>query len=386
MNKWNLESTQSFTWPEFPSKPNEDKDTHYIGEMVRTSYNQLRNDVLKGIISLEEIITGEVYKKHEGSLLTSIDMLNKNANSLDSQVFTNMVQRILKEIHIEFATRASVLELPACLKVKPYWYDNLFADGCHGLNVPSSLVDDIRSHIESDIHHLQSKKSDWSGVGYDNEVRYTRESHSHLYDALDKLFFDMEVIHAVENYMNNEMILEGVTLHVCKEDDKHWNMTKADKPPTPFENLHFDPKNGMMKCIFYLDDVGLNDGPFSYVLGSNSWVMEPFQNVVAKGVSVSNYMENGWNRATFADLPRSMQYCANIGAFMTGDEDIYEHKYFYSRTHARTHPHSRINGSNLMVFDPGGLHRGGIVKNGGMRTNLQIMFRLGHRKQTLGFI
>ena len=172
--------------------------------------------------------------------------------------------------------------------------------------------------------------------------------------------------------MNNEMILEGVTLHVCKEDDKHWNMTKADKPPTPFENLHFDPKNGMMKCIFYLDDVGLNDGPFSYVLGSNSWVMEPFQNVVAKGVSVSNYMENGWNRATFADLPRSMQYCANIGAFMTGDEDIYEQKYF--------------NGSNLMVFDPGGLHRGGIVKNGGMRTNLQIMFRLGHRKQTLGFI
>ena len=372
MNKWNLESTQSFTWPEFPSKPNEDKDTHYIGEMVRTSYNQLRNDVLKGIISLEEIITGEVYKKHEGSLLTSIDMLNKNANSLDSQVFTNMVQRILKEIHIEFATRASVLELPACLKVKPYWYDNLFADGCHGLNVPSSLVDDIRSHIESDIHHLQSKKSDWSGVGYDNEVRYTRESHSHLYDALDKLFFDMEVIHAVENYMNNEMILEGVTLHVCKEDDKHWNMTKADKPPTPFENLHFDPKNGMMKCIFYLDDVGLNDGPFSYVMGSNGWSMEPFQNIVAKGVSVSNYMEDGHRRAAFAELPRSMQYCANIGAFMTGDEDIYEQKYF--------------NGSNLMVFDPGGLHRGGIVKNGGMRTNLQIMFRLGHRKQTLGFI
>ena len=31
MNKWNLESTQSFTWPEFPSKPNENKDT--IGDI-----------------------------------------------------------------------------------------------------------------------------------------------------------------------------------------------------------------------------------------------------------------------------------------------------------------------------------------------------------------
>ena len=395
MNKWTLESTQSFPWPEFPSKPNEDKDTHYIGEMVRTSYNQLRNDVLKGSISLEEIITGEVYKKHEGSLLTSMDMLNRNVNSsLDGQVFTewypdtlpNMVQRISREMHTEFATRASVLELPACLKVKPHWYGNLFINGCHGLNVPSSLVDDIRSHIESDIKDLVENKREWPGIGYDNEFRYTRESHSHLYDALDKLFFDMEVIHAVETYMDNEMILDGVTLHVCKEDDKHWNMTMADKPPTPFENLHFDPKNGMMKCIFYLDDVKLDDGPFSYVLGSNSWAMEPFQNVVAKGVSVSNYMENGWNRAVFAELPKSMQYCANIGAFMTGDEDIYEQKYFYSRTHARTHSHSRINGSNLMIFDPGGLHRGGIVKNGGMRTNLQIMFRLGHRNQTLGFI
>ena len=146
MNKWTLESTQSFPWPEFPSKPNEDKDTHYIGEMVRTSYNQLRNDVLKGSISLEEIITGEVYKKHEGSLLTSMDMLNRNVNSsLDGQVFTewypdtlpNMVQRISREMHTEFATRASVLELPACLKVKPHWYGNLFINGCHGLNVPS---------------------------------------------------------------------------------------------------------------------------------------------------------------------------------------------------------------------------------------------------------
>ena len=365
MNKWTLESSQLFPWPEFPSKHSEDKDTHHMGELVKASYNQLRNDVLNGKSSLEEILSGEIYKKYEGALSSSLHMLGNH-------VERNMVLRIFKEMQIEFATRAAVFELPACLKLQPDWYEKLFKYGCHGLDVNDTEVSNIRSYIESDIVHLQTKKSDWSGVGYDNEVRYTRENNSNLYEALDKLFFDMEVIHAVENYMNNEMILEGVTLHVCKEDDKHWNMTKADKPPTPFENLHFDPKNGMMKCIFYLDDVGLNDGPFSYVIGSNGWSMEPFQNIVAKGVSVSNYMEDGHRRAAFAELPRSMQYCANIGAFMTGDEDIYEQKYF--------------NGSNLMVFDPGGLHRGGIVKNGGMRTNLQIMFRLGHRKQTLGFI
>ena len=67
MNKWNLESTQSFPWQDFPSKHQEDKNTHYMGEFVRTSYNQLRNDVLNGKVSLEEILTGEVYKRHEGS-------------------------------------------------------------------------------------------------------------------------------------------------------------------------------------------------------------------------------------------------------------------------------------------------------------------------------
>ena len=140
MNKWNLESTQSFTWPEFPSKPNEDKDTHYIGEMVRTSYNQLRNDVLNGRTSLEEILTGEVYKKHEGSLSTSLHMLGNH-------VERNMVMRIFKEMQIEFATRAAVFELPACLKVKPHWYGNLFINGCHGLNVVDTEVSNIRSYI-----------------------------------------------------------------------------------------------------------------------------------------------------------------------------------------------------------------------------------------------
>ena len=370
MNKWTLETTKEFPWPKFPTIIEERKEANSVGEFIEHSYFDMRTDVLTRKITLEKLLTGDAYSSHDDALVTSINLLS-------NFVEHDMVLRIFKEMQIEFSTLAAILELPSARKTQPNWYKSFASNGSRILQVPETIVDDIRMSINDDIYNLQTNDSEWGGVGYDNEVRYTREDSPILYEELEKLFDNMNVIHAVENYMDNEMILEGVTLHVCKEDDKHWNMTQADKPPTPFENLHFDPKNGMMKCIFYLDKVGIDDGPFSYVMGSNRWDMNPFHKVVAKAISVSNYMENGWRRSQFASLPKSMQYCANIGAFMTGDEDILENKYY-------TGP--ELGRGNLIVFDPGGLHRGGIVTDEGMRTNLQIMFRLAHKGKALGFI
>ena len=132
----------------------------------------------------------------------------------------------------------------------------------------------------------------------------------------------------------------------------------------------------MLKCIFYLNDVTPTDGPFSYIEGSHNWKDDLFNRVVAKSVSVSNYLENDRKREQFLKLPRSMQKCANIGSFL--EDDVHA---MFANLSVYT-----SDDANLLFFDPGGVHRGGIVEGDFVRINLQIMFRLSHNGQPLPFI
>jgi hypothetical protein len=287
----------------------------------------------------------------------------------------NMVRRLYKEIHTELCTTTTISPSASYGNV-PDWYDDFCENGCVPLRIKEDDVSQVIRHITSDIEELVEQGTVWQGTGYDNERRYVRQVDRELYNDLDDIFQKYGILNVARKYFNYSMILEGITLHVCKQNDQHWQMTMADQTPTPYENLHFDPKNGMLKCIFYLNTVTHNDGPFSYIEGSHKWGDELFNRVVAKSVSVSNYLENDEKRNQFLKLPRTMQKCANIGAFLQNNvHDMFTKEKKYVSDDA-----------NMLFFDPGGLHRGGIVHDEGMRINLQIMFRLSHNGQTVPFI
>tara|TARA_R110000823_G_scaffold260299_1_gene381187 strand:+ start:33 stop:1151 length:1119 start_codon:yes stop_codon:yes gene_type:complete len=288
----------------------------------------------------------------------------------------NMVNRLYKEIHTELCTTATISQYSILSSNSPKWYDDFYENGCIQLKIKEEDVSLVLRHIVLDIEELIKQGNVWHGVGYDNEHRYVRNVDRELYKELDSIFLKYGILDAAKEYFNYSMVVEGVTLHVCKQKDQHWQMTMADQTPTPYENLHFDPKNGMLKCIFYLNEVTNDNGPFSYIEGSHKWNDDPFNRVIAKSVSVSNYLENDEKRNQFLKLPRTMQKCANIGAFLQDNvNDMFTKEKKYTSDQG-----------NIMFFDPGGLHRGGIVHDKGMRANLQIMFRLAHNGQTVPFI
>jgi hypothetical protein len=47
--------------------------------------------------------------------------------------------------------------------------------------------------------------------------------------------------------------------------------------------MHFDADSDMLKAMFYIADVGPNDGPFSYVRGSHLWKRSPLVSAVQNG-------------------------------------------------------------------------------------------------------
>jgi hypothetical protein len=289
----------------------------------------------------------------------------------------NMVERLFREIRTELCTSAAISSpFNGSSYEVPEWYDDFYDKGCIPLKVEENDFSSVMDHMAVDLQKLLEQGNVWQGAGYDNEKRYKRDVDGQLYSDLEIIFQKYGVMGAAEKYFNHSMVLDGVTLHVCKPSDQHWKMTMADQTPTQFENMHFDPKTGMLKCIFYLNDVTREDGPFSYIEGSHMWKDELFNRVVAKSVSVSNYLENEEKRNHFLRLPRNMQKCANIGAFLQDDvNELFTKLKIYTSDTA-----------NLMFFDPGGVHRGGIVQGDFVRINLQIMFRLSNNGQSLPFI
>lgn len=379
MNKWNLQKEfGSFPWfaptihSWFADKWNEEEDsyTEALGKQLEDTYNELHRKTKKGLYKTYSLLEGTPYKEKNG-ILETFELLIKHR-----KVSMNTIDRIFREMNIELCTRSVVDSSDYVRNLKfPPWYYTFLYEGCAPLKISEDEVATVLQHIHHDINALENQGEVWKGVGYDNEKRYVRHVDKELYASLDKIFQDHGVYKSANTYFNYSMTLDGVTLHVCKENDKHWQMTMADHPPTPYENLHFDPKNGMLKCIFYLDEVTEDNGPFSYIGTSHSWDDSPFNRVCAKGVSVSNYMQNDEERNQFLELPRNMQKCANIGAFLQDDvPEAFTKERRYTSTDG-----------NLLFFDPGGLHRGGIIKSG-RRINLQIMFRLSHNGQTVPFI
>ena len=377
MNKWDMKKTETFPWFEpiihswFKDKWNEEENPHtkWLGKRLEDFFNDIHRKTLKGLHGTYDLFDGAPYRE-EGGLVDTLGLLINHRD-----ISKDMLHRIFREMHIELCTRSVIKNETIKKLMLPDWYNDFLDNGCVPLQISVDEVSNVMQHIHHDINELEKQGDVWEGVGYDNEKRYIRQVDKELYSVLDKIFKTHGILDAASMYFNYSMVLDGVTLHVCKENDKHWQMTMADQSPTQYENLHFDPKNGMLKCIFYLDDVTEDTGPFSYIEGSHAWDDTPFNRVCAKGISVSNYMQNDDERYNFLELPRNMQKCANIGAFLQKDvnELFTQEKRYVSAD------------GNLMFFDPGGLHRGGIVKNG-KRINLQIMFRLAHNGQTVSFI
>lgn len=373
-NKLNLEpQNMRFPWFEptkhswFKNKWDEPEATSSIclGNDIKNEFDNLCSQKH----SVQDLMNDDTYR-------SLIPLLRK---LLSVGVPQEMVDRLFREIRTELCTNAAMSQGRGSQVIPdqvPEWYDEFCDKGCVPFKIRDDDVSVITELLAIDIHDLLDQGDVWRGVGYDNEKRYRRDTDGKLYTDLDVIFQKYGIMSAAETYFNHEMVLDGVTLHICKSTDHHWKMTMADQIPTQYENMHFDPKSGMLKCIFYLNDVTATDGPFSYIEGSHNWKDDLFNRVVAKSVSVSNYLENDRKREQFLKLPRSMQKCANIGSFL--QDDVHE---MFANLSVYT-----SDDANLLFFDPGGVHRGGIVEGDFVRINLQIMFRLSHNGQPLPFI
>jgi hypothetical protein len=259
-------------------------------------------------------------------------------------------------------------------------------DGLAEIRITNEEVESVRKTIASDIAALTAAEATpiaikKRGSNYDRSKSFAPSTHPELYGALRRIFNRHGAFSATKAaFSASETFLSNVTLHVSKESDIHYRTTCRDLveerglPRTT--NMHFDPKNEVLKVIFYLKDVELNDGPFCYSKGSHRWNADldehPLRRPAAKANGVVNYMQDGLRRRTFLALPSNMRYTSVFGNLVEDGSEL-----SYDLLASETPITSDC--CRMILFHPGGVHRGGITLEGGLRQSLQIIISSRHQ-------
>ena len=72
--------------------------------------------------------------------------------------------------------------------------------------------------------------------------------------------------------------------------------------------------------MMYLNDITLDDGPFSYVEKSNRWIYDDLQNIFGRSISTGSYCDTPQSRATVFQLPKICRVSHNFGRILLDDD------------------------------------------------------------------
>ena len=241
--------------------------------------------------------------------------------------------------------------------VMPEGYKTYYTDAVKG----------YREYLDHSIETLRQQpddaRADTIGV-YDRGIDVAVNPIANSFDALG-------ITQLASEYLNRKVKVDRVFLHVARHTDRNPFQFFQDNPHRPkWTNTHFDPKENTVKAICYLNEIGSHDGAFNYVPYSNQYSRDPLQNVFSRAISTGSYCHNPLSRVSVFHLPPHLRVSANFGRLTVVDRQL-EH---FLNCMMRTFLPSM--GANIVVFDPNGLHQGGIVTNPqGERQCLQVLIR-----------
>jgi hypothetical protein len=149
--------------------------------------------------------------------------------------------------------------------------------------------------------------------------------------------------------------------------------------------MHFDADRDVLKAMLYLNDVGSENGPFSFIPGSHQWTRSPVVCAIHKGFDQAQWQVFRWpdqgqyyyrprfklreQRPDMLALPSRLRGSTHFGDDVIDGSPLSED--LLRQEHVFTAPAGTIT-----LFDGSqGVHRGGLVRSGA-RWVIQIGLRV----------
>lgn len=244
----------------------------------------------------------------------------------------------------------------------PVWFERLIEDGAAAWRMEQGDIAELLKKIGQYVARLEARKSKIPAEKrkFSDHSLHIPESDAGFYSWLGELFGKYDIQKIIESYSGRRMNLKTAAVFLNDPQDEYWKDHFADvglpDPPTAY--MHTDSSMRWLKCMVYLSEVREENGPFSYVLGSNNFYMSFWEYVARKSSDMSGLdkCERNW-REMFWTLPHFLQRKCELGNdFLEGDPAV---KMLLEREKKFTSAEG-----NMIIFDTDGVHRGGMVHSG----------------------
>ena len=327
-----------FVFPDIADFPDVNHEKHYMGNGHEEYVSVMKEGIQKGDLHTFERGYQWYMKTPDTKLITKLNAMFQFYNNFEDS-----------------KTESS---LPSN-KV----YEDLFENGISYLKVDTK---ELRDKIDHEIKNL-IVLPDWRPPP--GQFDRAKQLDTDIIKLVNDMFQSHGILQAASKYNKfNQLQVKNVVLHIAKPTDENYKQFLYDcKTVTKTTNLHIDPKENVMKAMMYLNDITIDDGPFSYVEKSHRWIYDDLQNIFGRAISTGSYCHTPQSRAAVFQFPKQCRVSHNFGRLLLDGSEQQEmilkkEKQFTS------------DKGNLCIFDPAGMHRGGICKTG-TRIALQILMK-----------
>lgn len=239
-------------------------------------------------------------------------------------------------------------------------------NGCAVLSMPESTFVKIERLSSPNFMQLEVRRSiQKDGTrNFEASRSYARRDEAvALFSAIEQVFSESGIMEIAEVYLGRSVRLIDVNPQINDSSDDFWRRIFPDlsisQPSAAY--LHRDASGGDIKVIIYMSEVGSENGPFGYVLGTHQMPLRRADDHASEANDSNGMAGTGAeNRRCFAALPAAWRQKGAFGNDVLDDTPV---------SNLLRNSLWQITGckGSIVMFDTKGVHRGGMVVSGERR-------------------
>lgn len=237
-------------------------------------------------------------------------------------------------------------------------------DGIVIARMPADELAQLNRRVQEPLEEILKRRQESTSTSFKgNQKCFTWQENPAEYDSVTSILSQVGLLEAASAYLNRPVTLTRLVLQVNDARDTYLYTSFPDAGLTNSATnyMHIDRAFSCVKCVIYLNEVGAENGPFSYVLGSNRVDQGALGGVVRRAVDRAGLSEcDRETRRLFMALPDALRRKSAFGADLldgsSNSELLLESEYCFTS-----------DAGNIAMFDNLGIHRGALVLKGQRR-------------------
>ncbi|MDA9519283.1 hypothetical protein XI06_02700 [Bradyrhizobium sp. CCBAU 11434] len=236
-------------------------------------------------------------------------------------------------------------------------------EGIAGLRLSAEQLAQVRDLLAPHYRTLEArlaKKTPDQRHFDETRLWLDKDVFPEIYAYFNQLGSELGVIDAASAYLDRPVAIAHVVPQINDPSDAFWanHFRDVGVVDSPCDYCHVDATYNLLKFIIYVSEVGSDNGPFTYVRGTHRASRNFWDGLIRRANDYAGLSSTKpQNRRLFNALPKFLQRKAAFGVDLPAGSE-------YADAILDNEWRVTSDQGDAVLFDPFGIHRGGMVRSG----------------------